>query len=216
MSERIIHKGNVLKGAYEIRIEESEGKEKVDEIIAMEKEREEFLNKVVYKDQVCNYNMAEIIYDNIGPWKSFNSIFEKARNGKFCVDGKIIIIEDLKIISIESKDERKARLKAWGQRISRIAREVGTSFEIATIVGKIKDDEIAIEILKIVDEKLKSDDFKAHMNQFYYSKYNIDDTILRNGIRDFLFLSLISYCSTKKLNMSNKFCKAVKKILNNK
>ena len=196
------------------------GKEKADEIIVAEKEREkkkeEFLNKAVYEDDVCDYYMAEVIYDNIGPWNSFKTIYEKIRNGKFCIDGKIITIEDLRIIYIEDATSCEVKRKAWGKRISQIAKEAGTSFEMATVVGNITDDTRAIEVLKIVVEKLNSDDFKVHMNKFYYSKYNTDDKILKSGIRDFLFLDLLSNCRTTKLNMSNKFCKAVKKILNNK
>lgn len=282
MNERIVHKGNIVKGGFDVRITEADGrgyyyhflefeggnsvidsigsfnlkgeaeilwdelplevkeahyknvyphddlddyekkcflygKEKADEIIADEKEREEFLDKVAFQDHICGYYMAEVIYDNIGPWKSIEVMYERGGKGKFCIDNKIITVECYKIVSIEDKADYDAEKKAWGQRISQIAKAAGTSFEMATVVGNITNDTNAIEILKIVVEKLNSDDFKAYMNRdIYYSQYNTDEMSLKYGIRDFLRDEVFSRPIVTKLNFSNKFCKAVKKILNNK
>ena len=193
------------------------GKEKADEIIADEKEREEFLDKVAFQDHICGYYMAEVIYDNIGPWKSIEVMYERGGKGKFCIDNKIITVECYKIVSIEDKADYDAEKKAWGHRMNQIAKAAGTSFEMATVVGNITNDTNAIEILKIVVEKLNSDDFKAYMNRdIYYSQYNTDEMSLKYGIRDFLRDEVFSRPIVTKLNFSNKFCKAVKKILNNK
>ena len=281
MNERIVHKGNIVKGGFDVRITEADGrgyyyhflefeggnsvidsigsfnlkgeaeilwdelplevkeahyknvyphddlddyekkcflygKEKADEIIADEKEREEFLDKVAFQDHICGYYMAEVIYDNIGPWKSIEVMYERGGKGKFCIDNKIITVECYKIVSIEDKADYDAEKKAWGHRMNQIAKAAGTSFEMATIVGNITNDTNAIEILKIVVEKLNSDDFKAHMSRGYYSQYNTDDRILKNGVRTFLIEEVFSGSIITRLNFSNKFYKAVKRILNNK
>lgn len=196
------------------------GKQQTDEEIVVKKKREEerenFLHKVVFEDEVCVYSMAATIYDNVGPWDSIQVIYERNGKGKFCVDGKIITIEHRKIISIEDKAVYDAERKAWGRRISQIAKSAGTTFDIATVVGKITDTDIAIETLKEIVGKLNSDEFELYMKRsFYYSKYNTDNRILIDGIRNFLFCELSPYASPY-LNMSNKFCNAVKEILNNK
>jgi len=197
------------------------GKEKADEIIAAEKEREkqkkEFLNKVAYQDKVCGYSVAEVIYSNIGPWESFEVIYKGTGSGKFRVNNKVITVENWKIVSVEEKAEYEEKRKAWGHRISQIAKAAGTSFDMATVVGNITNDTNAIEILKIVVERLNSDNFKAYMNRdIYYSRYNTDDMSLKYGIRDFLRDKVFSRSILIELNLSKKFCNAVKKILNNK
>lgn len=197
------------------------GKEQADEMIAAEKERkkqkEDLIYKVAYEDRLCSYTIAMTIYDEIGPWESFEVIHEKGLSrGKFCIDNRIITVEHFKIVSIEDTADYEAKRKEWGHRIRRIANEAGTSFEMATVVGKITDDTKAIEMLKEVVEKLNSDEFASHMKRsFYYSEYNTNDRSLKDGIRDFLFCELSPYAS-HYLNMSNKFCNEVKKILNNK
>ena len=285
MNERIVHKGNIVEGGFDVRITETDGKdyyyhflefeggnsviysnspfnlkgemeslwdelplevkeahyknvyphddlddyekkcflygkEKADEIIAAEKERERqkdaFIDKVVFEDRVCGYTMARIIYDNIGPCESFKAIYERGDKGKFCIDNKVITIEHFKIVSIEEKSDYDEERKSWGQRISQIAKAAGTSFEMATVVGNITIDTNAIEILKIVVKNLNSDDFKAHMSRGYYSQYNTDDRIIKNGVRTFLIEEVFSHSIVTNLNLSKKFCNAVKKILNNK
>lgn len=197
------------------------GKQQTDEEIAAEKEREkrkeEFLHKVVYKDKVCGYYIAEVIYDNIGTWESFEVIYKGTGSGKFCVDNKVITVENWKIISVEEKADYDKERKNWGKRVGEIAKAAGTSFDMATVIGNITNDTNAIEILKIVEERLNSDNFKAYMNRdIYYSKYNTDDMSLKYGIRDFLRDEVFSRSILIKLNLSKKFCNAVKEILNNK
>lgn len=284
MNQRIVHKGNVTKGSYDVRITETDGKEyyyhfschgnykicsiwilhnnlfnlrrereeswdklpfevkekhykkihpnddlddyekncffygkeKADEMIAAEK-KEEFLNKVAFQHHICGYYMAEVIYDHIGPWESIEVMYERGGKGKFCIDNKIITVECYKIVSIEDEADYEAGRKAWGQRISQIAKAAGTSFEMATVVGNITIDTNAIEILKEVVKRLNSDDFKEYMNRnIYYSKYTTDDMILKDGIRAYLRDEVFSHSIVTKLKFSNKFSNEVKKILNNK
>ena len=195
------------------------GKEQADKIIAAEKEREKrkftLIHKVVYKDDLCSIIVAQVIYDEIGPWESFETIYTNGTSrGKFCVDNKIITVEHFKIVSVEDKSDYEVKRKEWGQRIRRIANEAGTSFEMATVIGKITDDLEARVVLKEVVEELKSAEFEEHMkNRGYFSQYSIyDDRNLVEDIRDFL---RPKYWNTN-LNISNKFRNEVKKILNNK
>lgn len=194
------------------------GKEQADEMIAAEKERkkqkEDLIYKVAYEDRLCSYTIAMTIYDEIGPWKSFEVIHEKGLSrGKFCVDNRIITVEHFKIVSIEDTADYEAKRKEWGHRIRRIANEAGTSFEMATVVGKITDDLEARVVLKEVVQELKSVEFEEHMKKsWYYSRYNTDERVLIEGIQDFL---RPKFWKTT-LNISNKFCNEVKKILNNK
>lgn len=193
------------------------GKQKTDEEIAAkkkrEKERENFLHKVVYEDDVCGYCMAKTIYDNFGPWDTIEVIYEKGSKGKFCVDDKIITVERFEIISIEDKAVYDAERKAWGRRISQIAKSAGTTFDMATVVGKITDTDIAIKYLKEIVEKINSDEFDTHMRKWYFD-YNTNEGSLKDGIKEFLFEKFPS--NWIKFNLSNKFCNAVKEILNNK
>jgi len=193
------------------------GKQQTDEQIAAKKKREEerenFLHKVAYEDNLCGYFIAEVIYDNIGAWNSFKVIYERNGKGKFCVDDKIITIERWKIISIEDKAVYDAERKAWGARVKNIAQAAGTTFDMATVVGNILDTDAAIKILKEIVEKLNSDEFYSHM-RIWSRDYNTNETSLRYGIRDFFYEEFPQ--NWIKFNVSNKFCNAVKEILNNK
>lgn len=190
------------------------GKEQTDKAIAAEKEREkqreEFLDKAA---EFCSYYMAGIIYDNFGKWNSFKVIYERNGKGKFIVDDKIITIEHWKIISIEDKAVYDAERKAWGRRISQIAKSAGTTFDMATVVGNIPDTATAIKILKEIVKKLNSDEFYSHM-RIWSRDYNTNEASLKYGIREFFFEEFPS--NWIKFNLSNKFCNAVKEILNNK
>ena len=166
------------------------GKQQTDEEIAANKKREEerenFLHKVVFEDEVCVYSMAATIYDNIGPWDSIQVIYERNGKGKFIVDDKIVTIEYRKIISIEDKAVYDAERKAWGRRISQIAKSAGTTFDMATVVGKITDIDKAIEILKEIVQKLNSEEFYSHM-RIWSRDYNTNEASLKYGIREFFF-----------------------------
>lgn len=190
------------------------GKEKADEIIASEKKKEALINKAVHDDEICSYTVARRIYEKVGPWNSIELIYQKGLLEKFYVDDKIVTVERLVVISVENKADYEAKRKQWGQRIRRIANEAGTSFEMATVIGKITDDLEARVVLKEVVEELKSAEFEEHMkNRGYFSQYSIyDDRNFVEDIRDFL---RPKYWNTN-LNISNKFRNEVKKILNNK
>lgn len=196
------------------------GKQNVDKQIAIEeekrKQRKDFIDKVAFTDKICSHFMAGIIYDSIGKWDLLQVIYEKGSKGKFCVDNKIVTIEHFEIVSIEDKATYDAERKAWGERVSRIAKAAGTSFDMATVVGNVTDTDKAIELLKEIVEKLNSDEFESHMKSFLYRDYNINEGTLKSAIIDFFFFDLSSTCRVTKLNMSHKFCNAVRKILNNK
>lgn len=195
------------------------GKQQTDEEIAAEEEkanqRREFIHKVVYEDKVCDYFMAGVIYDSIGKWNSFQVIYERNGKGNFCVDDKIITVERWRVVSIEDKADYNKKRKNWGIRVGEIAREAGTSFDFATAIGNITEKEKAVKILKRIYDELNAEEFYLFMNSIY-SDYNTDEWSLKDGIRSFLYRRNVSSEYTKHINYSNKFCNAVKGILNKK
>lgn len=196
------------------------GKEQTDKAIAAQREKEEKRDSF-YREKASDFPiyswLAMEVYDEIGWYENVEVVCEKGRFTQFIVDNKYVVKSySFKIISIETKGEHEANRKEWGRRMNEIAKSAGTSFDFATVVANITEVNTAISILKVIYEKINSEEFNLHMKcKSWHSEYNTDYLSLKGGIQSFLRNELSSEYM-RDLNFGSKFCNAVKEILNNK
>lgn len=195
------------------------GKEQTDEEIAAERkkeeEREKFENEKAEQFPIYSF-FAMDIYDEIGWYEKVAVIYDRRSIIEVLVDDKYVIKgKNFRITSIQLKSENISKKKEWGHRVTKLSKSAGTNFNFATIVGKIPDDDEAIEILKDIKKVINSEEFASYIEKSIY-RWSRDSYRQRlESETNFYFLSeRPNYY--KQLNWSKKFFDEVEKILNKK
>lgn len=187
------------------------GKDEANKILDEERRKER--DRLRFDSEAFSFHipflLATKIYDEIGIYEKVEILKEGGRRYLLLIDDKYIVKAKYnRIISIRNKEEEPAQKKDWGDRINEIANLAGTSFKFATIVAEISNTEQAVKTLKKVHKEIMSEKFKIYMKEsgIYYDSNLM---YIKDAIRAYLYKNL-SEEYTKKLNISKKFCNAVK------
>ena len=195
------------------------GKEKADEIEdtirKKEEEKKELDEKISHIErELMIFDESEVmqIYCTVGEIEKVQTTHEKYPWHEYLVNDKWVIKRRMySLVSIEEKSDSEKQKKEWGRRVKLIANLANTSFDMATVVGNIKDTEQAVSILKKIVELVNSaefyDKFEWHIS--FYKEVDIRE--VKRFLSRFLSQELIEV-----LNWSKKFQNAVGMILKNK
>ena len=114
-------------------------------------------------------------------------------------------------MSIEEKSYAEKQRKEWGKRVSHIAKQAKTSFNMATVVGNISDVDEAVTILKEIVRIVNSQDF--------YDEFRLDFKwykVIYKYRFDIFISRFLSKEEIEKLNWTKKFQSSLAIILENK